>query len=55
MKTILNAEIKYNLLPSYKVNLFRRGIYEIYIKIKINLNFYFATSLWCLKMFCEGL
>ena len=22
---------------------------------KINLNFYFHTSLWCLKRFCEGL
>ena len=53
MKTTLNAEIKYNLLPSYKVILFRRGIYEIYIKII--KNFYFATSLWCLKMYYEGL
>ena len=25
------------------------------IKIKINLNFYFNTSLWCLKGFYEGL
>ena len=25
------------------------------IKLKINLNFYFHTSLWCLKRFCEGL
>ena len=24
-------------------------------KEKINLNFYFHTSLWCLKRFCEGL
>ena len=25
------------------------------IKVKINLNFYFHTSLWCLKRFYEGL
>ena len=24
-------------------------------KIKINSNFYFCTTLWCLKNFCEGL
>ena len=28
---------------------------ENYIKIKINLNFYFHTSLWSLKRFYEGL
>ena len=25
------------------------------IKIKINLNFYFHTSFWCIKKFYEGL
>ena len=30
-------------------------ISESCIKIKINLNFYFDTSLWCLKRFYEGL
>ena len=30
-------------------------ISESYIEIKINLNFYFYTSLWCLKRFYEGL
>ena len=30
-------------------------ISEICIKIKIELNFYFHTSLWCLKRFYEGL
>ena len=30
-------------------------ISEICIEIKIKLNFYFHTSLWCLKRFCEGL
>ena len=30
-------------------------ISESCIKIKINLNFYFHTSLWCLKKFYEGL
>ena len=28
---------------------------EIGRKEKINLNFYFQTSLWCLKRFYEGL
>ena len=31
------------------------GISESCIKIKINLNFYFHTSLWCLKRFYEDL
>ena len=26
-------------------------ISEIYIEMKIKLNFYFHTSLWCVKMF----
>ena len=30
-------------------------ILESWIKIKINLNFYFHTSLWCLKRFYEDL
>ena len=30
-------------------------ISESYIKIKVNLNFYFLTSLWYLKRFYEGL
>ena len=30
-------------------------IFESCIEIKINLNFYFHTSLWCLKRFYEGL
>ena len=30
-------------------------ISESYIEIKIELNFYFCTSLWCLKSFYEGL
>ena len=29
------------------------GISETCIEIKIRLNFYFHTSLWCLKKFCE--
>ena len=28
---------------------------ESYIKVKMNANFYFQTSLWCLKRFDEGL
>ena len=31
------------------------SISESCIKIKINLNYYFRTSLWCLKRFYEGL
>ena len=30
-------------------------ISESCIKIRINLNFYFQTSLWCLKWFYEGI
>ena len=30
-------------------------ISESCIQIKIDLNFYFHTSLWCLKKFYEGL
>ena len=30
-------------------------ISESFIKVKINLNFYFHTSLWCLTRFYEGL
>ena len=30
-------------------------ISESCIEIEIKLNFYFHTSLWCLKRFCEGL
>ena len=30
-------------------------ISDSYIEIKIKLNFYFHTSLWCLKRFYEGL
>ena len=30
-------------------------ISENYFKIKINLNFYFRTSLWCLRRFYGGL
>ena len=30
-------------------------ILESCLKIKINLNFYFDASLWCLKRFYEGL
>ena len=29
-------------------------ILESFIKMKINLNFYFHASLWCLKKFYEG-
>ena len=38
-----------------KLNPSRPMFSENRIKIKINLNFYFQTSLWCLKRFYEGL
>ena len=38
-----------------KLTLLVLCFYEIYVKININLNFYFHTSLWCLKRFYEGL
>ena len=37
------------------INPSRLYILESYIEIKINLNFYFRTSFWCLKRFYEGL
>ena len=37
------------------INLTTACISESCIKIKINLSFYFHTSLWCLKKFYEGL
>ena len=39
----------------YRLTLSAPYISESYIKIKINLNCYFQTSLWCLKRFYEGL
>ena len=38
----------------YVLNLLAPCISESCIEIKINLNFYFHTSLWCLKRFHEG-
>ena len=40
--------------PFWSLTLPTRCISESYIKIKNNLNFYFHTFLWCLKMFYEG-
>ena len=37
------------------LNRFPLYISESYIKIKMNLNFYFHTPLWCLKRFYEAL
>ena len=47
-----------NFQPSegnFKLTLPAPRISESCIKIKINLNFYFHTSLWCLKRFYEGI
>ena len=44
------------LMKAYaKISLPVLFISESHIKIKISLNFYFHTSLWCLKRFCKGL
>ena len=45
---IQNTTIIFFILPAPYIS-------ESCIKIKINLNFYFCTSLWCLKRFYEGL
>ena len=42
-------------IPSIKLTLKDPIISESCIEIKIELNFYFHTSLWCLKRFYEGL
>ena len=57
--TIITSNIKWiwaNQLTSIPLNLSYATtcISESCIKIKINLNFYFHTSLWCLKRFYEG-
>ena len=44
-----------NILKKTVLSLPIRCILESYIKIKINLNFYFHTSLKCLKRFYERL
>ena len=46
--TIVYAILMYLTLPIPCIS-------ESYIEIKIKLNFYFHTSLWCLKRFYEGL
>ena len=46
--TIVYAILMYLTLPIPCIS-------ESYIEIKIKLNFYFHTSLWCLKGFYEGL
>ena len=46
----------YNWICSFPVKLSRPVHFKKSgIKIKINLNFYFHTSFWCLKRFYEGL
>ena len=42
-------------LAGYILTLPAGYISESFIKIKIYLNYYFHTSLWCLKRFYEGL
>ena len=51
---MVNAHCQFNH-TILKLTLPAPRISESYIKIKINLNFYFHTSLWCLKRFYEGL
>ena len=45
----------FSILNGSSVTLPALCISESYIKIKLNLNFYFHTSLWYLKRFYEGL
>ena len=42
-------------LARYKLTLPAPRISQCWIKIQINLNFYFHASLWCLKRFYEDL
>ena len=40
---------------NYPLTLPAPDISESWIEIKVNLNLYFHTSLWCLKRFYKGL
>ena len=51
----LSSECKFGRADFTVFNLPPPCSLESCSKIKINLNFYFHTSLWCLKRFCEGL
>ena len=42
-----------NHVTKFKLTLLPHAFQEI--MLKINLNFYFQISLWCLEMFYEGL
>ena len=54
LKILQNSQEKH-LSGSFFLTLKDPFISEICIEIKIELNFYFHTSLWCLKRFYEGL
>ena len=55
LKEFSDLEPKIFPLLSYKcLTLPAPSISESYIKIKINLNFYFDTSLWCPKGFMKA-
>ena len=47
----------FNFPLNSNIDLTLKGLFisESCIEIKIDLNFYFQTSLWCLKRFYEGL
>ena len=49
---LMNSQLTFLLLTSFIPS--HPSISESCIKIKIRLNFYFHTSLWCLKRFYEG-
>ena len=51
----LLQQSRYECQSQFILTLSAPCIPESCIKIKINLNFYFRTSLWCLKWFYEGL
>ena len=50
----INVKYYQVIKNSSRVNPSRPVHLKIDIKIKINLNFYFHTSLWCLKRFYKG-
>ena len=57
VKHLFNPLIHLNVHPThyFVLTLPASHVSKSCIKIKINLNFYFHTSLWCLERFYEGL
>ena len=55
LSTVLIRKVSKAFLICMTLTLPAPCIFESGIKIKINLNFYFHISLWCLEEFYEGL